>query len=248
MDALSGLGINFGYLLLQVASFLIMLLVLVAWVYKPLVDNLEKRKKNIEKGLEDARVAAEARAQAEHDAENIIASARTQSAHEVAEITRRAEAQAREIIISAEEESSRIKKNARVEAEKIHQNILREARNEVSMLSMAATQKLIGFALDEKRQRSLIDEFFSGIKDGKVTILEDADIDESATVVTSALPLTDSEKEKITKILEMKLGSDADVTYKVTPEILGGLVIKSGGKVLDGSINSQLETMRKNLR
>jgi len=34
---------------------------------------------------------------------------------------------------------------------------------------MAATQKLIGEALDEKRQKALIDEFFSSVKGGKVS-------------------------------------------------------------------------------
>ena len=45
---------------------------------------------------------------------------------------------------------------------------------QIAALAMAAAQRLIGEALDEKRQRALIDEFFSGVKAGKVVVLEDA--------------------------------------------------------------------------
>jgi F0F1-type ATP synthase delta subunit len=46
-----------------------------------------------------------------------------------------------------------------------------------------------------------------------------------------------------------KLGSKkAKVTFKVDPSILGGLVVRVGDKILDGSVSGQLEAMRQNLR
>ena len=66
------------------------------------------------------------------------------------------------------------------------ERILGDLRSQVASLAMAATQKLIGEALDEKRQRSLIDQFFSGVKSGKVVVLEDADL-QGARLRSSAL-------------------------------------------------------------
>jgi F0F1-type ATP synthase delta subunit len=37
------------------------------------------------------------------------------------------------------------------------------------------------------------------------------------------------------------------ITFRVDPSILGGLVIRVGDKVLDGSVVGQLETMRQSL-
>ena len=115
-------------------------------------------------------------------------------------------------------------------------------RGQIAALSMAATQKLIGEALDSKRQRALIDEFFSGVKSGKVTVVEAAN-GESA-VVTSALPLTAKEQTAIKKDV---VGSKGDVEFNVDPSILGGLVVRVGDKVLDGSVAGQLEAMRQSL-
>ena len=54
------LGLNLGYLLVQIFNFLILFVILRVWVYKPILGLLEKRRENIAQGLEDARVAAEA--------------------------------------------------------------------------------------------------------------------------------------------------------------------------------------------
>ena len=60
-------------------------------------------------------------------------------------------------------------------------------------------------------------------------------------MVTSALPLTDKEKEAVSKGLKGK------VEFKVNPNILGGLVIRVGDKVLDDSVAGKLDSMRQNL-
>ena len=62
---MEALGINLGLLIVQIIAFAIVFLTLNAWVYKPMLDMMENRKNKIAQGLEDARVAAEARADAE---------------------------------------------------------------------------------------------------------------------------------------------------------------------------------------
>jgi F-type H+-transporting ATPase subunit b len=59
---LEKLGLNLGYLFVQIFNFGILFVVLRAWVYKPILGLLDKRRMAIAQGLEDARVAAEARA------------------------------------------------------------------------------------------------------------------------------------------------------------------------------------------
>jgi F-type H+-transporting ATPase subunit b len=117
----------------------------------------------------------------------------------------------------------------------------------VAALSIAATQKLVGDALDDKRQHALIDEFFSGVKAGKVVIMEGAGVTGQSAEVTSALPLTSAEQDTVKKDVLAKSGAAA-VTFRVDPSILGGLVIRVGDKVLDGSVAGKLEGLRANLR
>ena len=62
---MAALGINLGFFIFQVLNFTIVLVLLYAWAYKPILNALENRKKKIAQGMEDARIAAEARANAE---------------------------------------------------------------------------------------------------------------------------------------------------------------------------------------
>ena len=54
---MQALGINLGYFLVQLLNFLIVLLILRAWVYRPFLEMLERRRTTIAQGLEDARLA-----------------------------------------------------------------------------------------------------------------------------------------------------------------------------------------------
>ena len=235
---MEALGINLGYLLVQIFAFFILFIVLKAWVYTPLVDMLEKRRETIAKGLEDANVAAEARANAEAEAEKVLNEAQAKASAVVREGSQKAEDAVKDIKVAAEVEAVNIKKKAIENAVQEREALLGEVRGQVAALAMAATQKLLGEALDEKRQHALIDEFFSGVKDGKVVV----EIAEGDAVVTSALPLTDAEKSSLEKSLKGSL------EYNVDPSILGGLVIKVGDKVLDSSIAGKLESMRQNVK
>lgn len=241
------LGISPGYLLVQIFNFLVMFFVLKWFVYEPILNLLEKRRKTIAQGLEDARIAAEARANAEKEAEKIIAEAQAKAAQIVREASERAEAVARDIKAAAEAEAAKAREKALAEVEEERNRILSVLRGQVAALAIAAAQKLIGEALDEQRQHALLQEFFSGVKGGKVTVLEElGQIQAAEAEVVSALPLTEEEQEVIKKDLLARTGVQA-VTFRVDPSILGGLVIRVGDKVVDGSVAGRLQALREAL-
>lgn len=244
---MEALGLNLGYLLVQIFNFLIIFIVLRAWVFYPVLGLLEKRRMAIARGLEDARVAQEARANAEKDAREIVAEAQSTAAQRVRESTERAEAAAREIMAQAEADAAKARDAAMADAEQERDRILANVRGQVAALAMAAAQKLVGEALDEQRQRVLIQEFFSGVKAGKVMVLEDNGLSGASAEVISALPLTPEEKEIVRQDVLARVGGQATVAFRVDPAILGGLVVRVGDKVLDGSVAGQLETLRQSL-
>ena len=245
---MEGLGLNLGYLFVQIFNFAIVFIVLRAWVYKPVLGLLDRRRQSIAQGLEDARIAAEARANAEREAREIVAKAQAEATQKVLESTQRAEVASREILVKAEADAAKARDAVVAEAAMERDRMLADLRGQVAALAMAATHKLVGEALDEKRQHTLIDEFFSGVKAGKVVVLEDASLSGMSAEVTSALPLTAEEKEKVKQDILARVGSQATVAFRVDPNILGGLVVKVGDKVLDGSVAGQLESLRQGLR
>lgn len=244
---MAALGINLGFFIFQVLNFIIVVVLLYAWAYRPMINALESRKQKIAQGVEDAQIAAEARANAEKDAREIIAKAQAEASQKVREATERAEAAAREVLAQAEVAAAKAREDALAEAAQERDRMLADVRGQIAALAMAATHRLIKETLDEKRQHQLIDEFFSGVKAGKVLVLEDARIAGSSAEVTSALPLTEPEQEAVKRDILSRIGSQATVTFRVDPSILGGLVIRVGDKVLDGSVAGQLENLRQGL-
>jgi F-type H+-transporting ATPase subunit b len=244
---MEALGINLGMLIVQIIAFTIVLLTLNAWVYKPMLNMMETRKQKIAQGLEDARVAAEARANAEKEAAKIITDAQTEASKIVREATERAALAGQDVKAAAEAEAAKAREAAIAEAEVERNRILGDLRSQVAGLAIAAANKLVGESLDEKRQRALLDEFFSGVRSGKLVVLDGADFQGETAQVTSALPLSQEESEAVKRDVLAKAGAK-EVTFRVDPTILGGLVIRVGDKVLDSSVAGRLEGLRQSLR
>ena len=63
----------------------------------------------------------------------------------------------------------------------------------------------------------------------------------------SAVPLDDGQRDKITLALSEMTGKDVRLTVRADPEILGGMIIRIGDRVLDGSARTRLQSMRREL-
>jgi len=244
---MEALGINLGLLIVQIIAFIIVFLTLNAWVYQPMLNMMESRKQKIAQGLEDARVAAEARANAEKEAAKIITDAQTEASKIVREATERAATAGQDVKAAAEAEAAKAREAAVAEAEVERNSILGDLRSQVAGLAIAAANKLVGESLDEKRQRALLDEFFSGVKSGKLIVLDGENFQGESAQVTSALPLSAEEQDAVKHDVLAKAGAK-EVHFRVDPSILGGLVIRVGDKVLDSSVAGKLEGLRQNLR
>ena len=65
--------------------------------------------------------------------------------------------------------------------------------------------------------------------------------------VTSAKPLDPTQLSQIKAALEKLSGKVVDISHREDPNLLGGVVAKVGDRVYDGSLRSQLRTLRDEL-
>lgn len=65
--------------------------------------------------------------------------------------------------------------------------------------------------------------------------------------VTAAVSLSSDDEEKLARRLGDIIGSKVLVSTGVSPEIIGGLVIKVGDKLIDGSTKSQFRALKKTM-
>lgn len=61
--------------------------------------------------------------------------------------------------------------------------------------------------------------------------------------IISAFPLTSEQEQAITETLKAKLGREITLTTSTDESLIGGVVIKAGDTIIDGSMKSQLASL-----
>src|SRR4051812_7096897 len=69
----------------------------------------------------------------------------------------------------------------------------------------------------------------------------------SVAFVTTAVALTDAQEERLTQILGRLYGRTVGLQVTVDPDVLGGLIIRVGDEVIDGSVVHRLDAAGRRL-
>jgi F-type H+-transporting ATPase subunit delta len=67
---------------------------------------------------------------------------------------------------------------------------------------------------------------------------------EVAAEVTSAEPLSDRHVASLKDALKVSLGKDVALEQKVDPALIGGLIVKVGSRMVDGSLRTKLNSLK----
>jgi F-type H+-transporting ATPase subunit delta len=103
------------------------------------------------------------------------------------------------------------------------------------------TRQLLAATVRVPRGRSL--EFVVG----KLAELAAAMRDRSVARVTAAAPLSDEQERRLSQSLSTIFGRSVSVQVELDPDLLGGLVIRVGDEVIDGSVAARLARARQEL-
>ena len=154
---LGAFNINLKSFLFQLATFVIVLLVLRKWVFPKLVATIEARRQTLEESLVKAKQTEEALHAAEQKAGEIIQTAREQADRSLTE----AKVQAKEIITKAEAAADVSGQRLIAEAkQRLGQEKLKlreELKDELTDLVILTTEKVMHEKLSEPSDRRLVD-------------------------------------------------------------------------------------------
>lgn len=233
---LDALGINPGFLLAQMVNFFIVFGSATFLLWKPAARMLDGRAAKIQKGLEDAAAAARARQNAEAEADKILAEARGERQKLLEEARQQGEEVKKGIESDARQSAEGIRSDAQADALTARDAELADLRDQVLQISSAVAGRILGETIDAKKNSKLVSAFFTNLPDGAKNL-------SGEVTITSAMPLTDAEKKKV----EGAINGD-NYGYNVDPTILGGLIVRSQDKVIDGSVQGGLSDLTGNLK
>ena len=162
---LEGLGINLGYLISQIINFVLLLVLLRIFLYKPIVNMLDRRREKIRTDLDEADRARSQAEAAKQEYEKQLEQAREERRSIVAQANEQAEKMKGEILEKARAEAQQLMAKTEEETEALRRQTLVGAQDEIVDLALAAAGKVVGESLDEKAHRRLIQEFIAEVGD-----------------------------------------------------------------------------------
>jgi F-type H+-transporting ATPase subunit delta len=103
--------------------------------------------------------------------------------------------------------------------------------------------------LDEGRVRQTVGAIIARKPRGYMAILSHfhrlvkLDLDRRAARVESAVPMPDALRSSVTADLTRRYGAGLDISFGVNSQLIGGLRVKVGSDVYDGSVQARLNAL-----
>jgi F-type H+-transporting ATPase subunit b len=132
-----------GLLVWPALSFLLLLVVLRKFAWKPILDSVNERDAQIRQALDAAKEAREAMVRLQADNEQLMAQARAERDQMLSEAKKTRDHLLSESRSKAEEEAKRLLEMARQDIENERKATLTEVRNLVATLSVDVAEKLL---------------------------------------------------------------------------------------------------------
>jgi F-type H+-transporting ATPase subunit b len=140
-------------------TFALMAVILYKVAWKPILNALDQREKDIQKAIEEAARTREELAKIDETRKGVLAEADAK-AKEIVDAARRAAADASQAIeAKAREEAQILIQNAQREITTAQERAIAALRKESADMAVGLARKIIGSSLDEARARTVTDNF-----------------------------------------------------------------------------------------
>lgn len=164
MEGHSGvISLSWHILLVELASFLILLFVLAKFLFKPIMKLLENRSNQIKTAFVTIEEEKQDIERIKQDYQNQLAELTKKASQIVEEASRKGELERQKIVEKSQKEANKILEKAEAAIEKEKEKALRELKTQIADLSILAASKILERTIDESMAHQLIDEFIEEI-------------------------------------------------------------------------------------
>ena len=165
---MEAIGLNLPGLIAQIINFLLILVLLRMFLYRPILGMLDRRAARIRESLERAEAVQREADRSRAEFEQQMAEARHQGQQIVAQANEIGERMKEEARHDARREAEAIIERARAEIQLERDQALTQLRSQFADLTVLAASRVINQSLDRDRHQVLIDQVLteSGTVDG----------------------------------------------------------------------------------
>lgn len=150
------LGIEPTLLAAQIVNFLIIVIVLSRFLYKPILTMLEKRKKEIEEGVRLTAKAREDEAKFDQKKERMLITTRKEAQEILEEARKQAKVEEKDIMVAAHKEAEAIVSRGKEDVVRAREEMEKGVRDSAIKLATAMAKRLLSGILTDGQQHTLI--------------------------------------------------------------------------------------------
>lgn len=136
-------GLNAKLLLIQAVNFGVLLSALTYFLYKPLMNTIDERRRKIAEGVEAAEAASQRLADADAESKELVGAGAREAEGLVAAARIRAEEKGGEIVKGAEAKAEAVLRDAAARAEEAKRQALSESEREIAKAALLAAEKIL---------------------------------------------------------------------------------------------------------
>lgn len=162
MDSL--LKPDIGLMFWTIVNFLLLAFLLAKFAWKPLMNALDSREKQIAEDVAGAHKAKEDAETIKKQLEKTLADTAKESSNRIKEASQAGEQQRQAIIAQAKDEAQNLINQAKAEIEAEAQKAIEAVKKEVVDTTMLAARKVIGKEADKAANEKLIEDLLKDIK------------------------------------------------------------------------------------
>jgi F-type H+-transporting ATPase subunit b len=157
MSALANFGVEWPFFIAQLVNFAILFFLLKRFLYKPILDMLEKRRVEIEEGLYHAKQMSEDAKKFEVDQTELREKAKKESQHIVDNAVLAGERIRDGILKDAAEKAKEFSEQAELRIEEERKKMMGEVKGEVLTLASSIVEKILNEKMDTAQDKKFIE-------------------------------------------------------------------------------------------
>ena len=157
-EGIAAIGINLPGLLTHLVSFILLVIALTVFLYRPVLNALDRRSERIRESLEAAQRAQEEAARSEEQTRDNLAAAREEGQQLIAQARETADRFREEELAKAREEIAAERARAEANIQRERDAAIEELRREFAGLAIVAAERVIRRSLDDDDHDTLIEQ------------------------------------------------------------------------------------------
>lgn len=151
-------SLNIGLSVLSLVSFILLYVIFTKFFWKPILGAIKDREEMISIEIESTKKALEKAEQLRDEQENVLLQAKQEAENMIAEAKRTAQRVRADIVETAKLETQIILQQANLRAEFEKNKVLESLKQDITGLTLLATQKVLERVVTEKENREIIEK------------------------------------------------------------------------------------------